>query len=285
MFTKKDASLASSYFDAAIKLKPDFALAMAANAESLSYYSFQLERNGLSSKNVIKKAYLMAKKAINLNKKLYQCKRALAWCFFASGLFRHAAKYAKMSLNQNPDDAESAFLLWASSDSSNPSSPLLSKAVKSNIVIALINAGSLARRAGQYELAIGYFMRVINLIPSHAHAYVNIGNVYIKKGEPKKAISYYQKALKMQANDSYIYFNFAAAYVGLRNFDKAKVYYNKALKINPNLIPAHKMLMKLYKKVYKNRKKYMFHKNRVAVIQKAVKLNFMEKVRIAKEVL
>jgi tetratricopeptide (TPR) repeat protein len=285
MFTKKDAAIASRYFDKAIKIKPDFALAMAANAEALSYFSFQLERNGKSSKNTLKKAFDMIKAAMRINKNLYECKRALAWCYFAANLYKSANKFAKLAAAQNPDDSEAAFLIWATENSNNSDDSRLKKALKSNIIIALINAGSLARRQGNYAVAIDYFERVIKLVPTHSHAYVNIGNVYVRQRNPEKAIEYYTKALKMQKNDSYIYFNFAAAYVGLRDYEKAKEYYNKALKINPNLIPAHKMLMKLYKKVYKDSKKYAFHKQRVAIILNEMKLNYIEKLKIARETL
>lgn len=266
-FTKDNAKKAIYYYKKAIKIKPDYTLAIAAKSEALSYLAFQIEKRGENAEEIFDEALKMAQKSLKINSNLSETHRALAWYFFSRGLYRFAFKNAQKALKIKPQDPESSFILWASINSNNLTSPYLKKAVKSDYIIALLNAGSLARRKKKYQKAIKYFREVIKLVPNHAHAFVNIGNVYLKLNETDKALDYYKKALKLQKWDCYIYFNYAAAYVVKKKYKTAEFYYKKAVKLNKNFLQAHLMLMRLYKKVFKNKKLYKYHKKIVRKIK------------------
>ncbi len=259
-FTRENSKKAISLFKKALKIKPKFPLALGALSEALSYYSLQIERNGYNANSTFRLALDMARKAIKLNRNLAEAHRSFAWYYLVSGLHAFCAKHAKKALALKPNCPESSFLLWAATDNKNLDSSNLHKALKANFIIALINAGSLARRKKQFNTALSYFNNVIKIIPKHTHAWVNIGNVYLRLNEPRTSIKYYKKALKLCNNDSYVYFNFAAAYVNMRRYDDALEYYKKAILINPNLINAHLMLARLYQKVFRNKKLYKKHK-------------------------
>lgn len=281
-FTKNDVKTSIKYFKMALRIRSHFPLALAGLAEAISYYAFQRERNGILSQQYFDKALTLARKAIKLNPNIAEAHRAFSWYFLASGLHGYASLKAKDALKRNPSDPESFFLLWASTENNNIYSSKLKKAIKSNFVLALLNAGSLERRSGNYDKALFYFSQVIKLIPNHIHALVNIGNVYLKLKQYEDSKKYYVKALNLQKNDSYVYFNYAAMYVSMRQYRDAEKFYKKAVKINPNFILAHKMLCKLYKIVFKNKKLYVIHKKAVRKLSKRrleIQIKRMKKAR------
>lgn len=280
-FTRKDVLSAIEYFEKAIKIKPDFALAMAANSEAYAYYAFHIERNGMSADRHFQKAKQLARQALQINPQSAEAHRALGWYYFAYGVYPKALQNARQAAAINPQDPECAFLIWAAGSAEELDSPELKKALKAGYIIALMNAGSLARRKKLFDEAIQYFQSVIKLVPNHAHAYVNIGNVYLLKKEPEKALEFYKKALDLYHDDSYIYFNYAAAYVVLKDYRKAEEFYKKAVALNKSFYKAHLMLMKLYKFELNNPQLFAFHRNEAAKIKREQQITQMNRIREA----
>jgi tetratricopeptide (TPR) repeat protein len=279
-FTLNDVITAISYFEKALKIKSDFVLAFAAYSEALSYFGFQRERNGIKSDEIFARAKSSALKAISLDSNLYQSHRSLSWYYFALGLYTKAQLQALKALTIKNNDSETRFLLWASTESNSLDSTHLKNAIQSDYILALINAGSLARRQKKYDEALIYFEKVIKLVPDHAHAYVNIGNVYLYKNEPEKALKFYKKAQAIYNNDSYIHFNHAAAYIVLKEYKKAEEYYKNAINLNKSFFEAHQMLMRLYKIPLKNAVLYNFHKEQSEKIKKERQERLMHLIKL-----
>ena len=97
----------------------------------------------------------------------------------------------------------------------------------------LLNQGVVLLEEGQYDRAIAYFNKAIEINPKYADAYNNRGNAYAKKGQYDKAIADYNKAIEINPRFAAAYNNRGNAYMGNGQYDKAISDYNKAIEINP----------------------------------------------------
>jgi len=84
-----------------------------------------------------------------------------------------------------------------------------------------------------WDKAIEYYEKSIELGPNHSRAYNGIGNVYFAKGEYPKAREYYQKALESNPNYAIYAENIGRCHKQLKEWDQAVIYYKKALELNP----------------------------------------------------
>jgi tetratricopeptide (TPR) repeat protein len=85
----------------------------------------------------------------------------------------------------------------------------------------------------EYDGAIFYFSKAIEINPKDAKAYNNRGLAYDKKGEHDLAISDYTKALEIDPGDGMAYDNRGAAYFEKGEYEQAILDYSKAIEINP----------------------------------------------------
>lgn len=104
----------------------------------------------------------------------------------------------------------------------------------------------------KYDKALECYQKVIELNPDFPEIYNNVGNTYMKKNEYYKAIEYYKKAIEKK-NDYYEAFkNIGLAYKNLKNYDEAIKYYKKAIEIKPDYYTAFNNMGI----VYSNMKEY-----------------------------
>ncbi|MDR1983896.1 MAG: tetratricopeptide repeat protein [Prevotellaceae bacterium] len=87
---------------------------------------------------------------------------------------------------------------------------------------------------GDYDKAIEYYNKVIELKPDTETAYNNLGIAYHNKGDNDKAIEYYKKAIELKPDDAFAYSNLGLAYDNTGNYDKAIEYYKKAIELKPD---------------------------------------------------
>jgi tetratricopeptide (TPR) repeat protein len=87
--------------------------------------------------------------------------------------------------------------------------------------------------AGQYQNAIKYYRKVIELNPNYKGIYYNIGLSKVKLKDYEGAILEYNKELELNPENPIAFNNRANAKVNLEDFTGALQDYNKALEINP----------------------------------------------------
>ena len=108
-----------------------------------------------------------------------------------------------------------------------------------NLAEAYYNLGLAYGSLGQYQKAIEYFQKSIQLDPNLAEAYYFLGNAYVRLGQYQQAIEYYQKSLQLNPNDASAYNNLGLAYRKIGQYQKAIEYCQKALQLDPNFAKAY----------------------------------------------
>ena len=99
--------------------------------------------------------------------------------------------------------------------------------------------GMNAAEIGEYDNAILYYQKSIEIDPDLATAFGNMGLAYSDKGNYNKAIECYQKVIKIDPDDAKAYVNMGNAYGYKGNYDKAIECYQKAIEINPDYTNAY----------------------------------------------
>ncbi len=141
-------------------------------------------------------------------------------------------------------DAEAYFKqgnTWWKKGDYNKAISYYSKALElePNGIPAYINRGSLLSEKGEYDKALLDFNKVIELDPKFAVAYKNRGLTWYEKGEYDKAISDYSKAIELDPNYVDAYYNRGNARYRKVKYDKAISDYSKALELDPNYASAY----------------------------------------------
>ncbi len=103
--------------------------------------------------------------------------------------------------------------------------------------IAHYSAGMLYEKKGQYNKAIKYLNKAINLDPEVPLYYKSLALILLNDiGKADKAEQIYRKGIEMVANDASLHFNFAMFLKKKGQFEEAEKERRKAMALDPNLI-------------------------------------------------
>lgn len=102
-----------------------------------------------------------------------------------------------------------------------------------------------------YNMAIEYFCKSINLNPKNAQAYNNLAMAYWLKNDTNSAIKYFKKANEICRNYTQPLVNLSNVYKQLGDVKAQVCYLNKAIKHNPNDYLAYYWLGDYYKNTIK----------------------------------
>lgn len=134
-----------------------------------------------------------------------------------------------------------------------------------NFVLALDDIAVCYRQLEDYDNAIKYYKKSLEIYPEGEYALMNIGVVYTLKSDFKTAIDYYEKLIKYQPENAEGYFGAGKNYLALNNDEKAL----SAIFIAHKIYTADKseytkdteMLMgAIYQKMVKENKEELFKK-------------------------
>jgi tetratricopeptide (TPR) repeat protein len=105
---------------------------------------------------------------------------------------------------------------------------------RSGLIAAIYtNRGVIYGKSGQYQKAISYFTRAIELNPEDAETYSNLGKAYAGLGQYLKAISDYTKAIELDPKYAVAYNNRGLAYYDLGQYTQAISDYTQAIELDP----------------------------------------------------
>lgn len=113
---------------------------------------------------------------------------------------------------------------------------------------ALHMLGVLYSQMENYDSAIVYIKKALQIAPTDAYIHYNLGNVYRKKGDLDKAFSAYQKAVQVNPKFADGHYNMGTIFEHKGQLNEAVQCFQRALQIDPNLSDAYCSLGDIYQK-------------------------------------
>src|SRR5512140_3128236 len=95
-------------------------------------------------------------------------------------------------------------------------------------------AASSAYIEKDYQTAVDYFTRYLEVVKGDLETYYNRGRSYLELGEYKMAVNDFNKAIKINSYDNQSYNNLRLAYLGLGKEKTAIANFDNAIEIEPN---------------------------------------------------
>jgi serine/threonine-protein kinase len=195
---------AINYFNQAIALDSNYALAYAGLADC---YSIQSQYSGIPTKITVPLARSNAEHAIRINSSLAEAHTTLAMSYFSEWKYEEAEREFKRAIALNPryptayhwynllllrtgrlDEAESIIKKGYDLDSYSP--------------VITLNMGAIGLRRKQYEDALRYFQKSIELEPSFAPGYEFSGVALDGLHKDREALENYQKSVELSGRSS-----------------------------------------------------------------------------------
>jgi tetratricopeptide (TPR) repeat protein len=90
------------------------------------------------------------------------------------------------------------------------------------------------------------YRRVLELDPTHAHAYLNLGFMLCEANHCEAAVALYDEAVRHCPDDPLVHYNRAVALEGLDRITDALQSYEQCLKLQPDIADAHQNAALLY---------------------------------------
>jgi len=116
-------------------------------------------------------------------------------------------------------------------------------------VADLFGLGELNYDNENYDKAIEYYTKVLELEPEDPGTMNNLGLALVCKEDYKEAISVYLKSLEIDPNDPITWDNLGIAYEHTNDFEKAKEACQKALELEPSDEEIHQHLDEINEKL------------------------------------
>lgn len=229
----KNIQAGINYFEQALKIDPNFALAYAGIADA-SLVMYREKKEGLWSQ----RALAAAQQAQRLNPNLPEVHFALGSIYRATGKNAEAVAELQRALQLAPNSDEAYRRLgevYLAAGQSADAIQAYQKAIDVNPYY-WVNYNSLGiaySQLGDYDKALTALRRVTELEPDNSFGYLNIGVVYFQQGKYEECLPYYQKSLQLQP-DSKTYSNLGTAYFYLKRYNDAVPLFEKAVEMNPN---------------------------------------------------
>ncbi len=92
--------------------------------------------------------------------------------------------------------------------------------------------GLLAMAGEEYEKAIEYFLRAIDINPENYYVLNNLGLALIRTGDFQEAKTHLEKAVEQDPQEAFIYNNLGIVYENLNQLEAARESYERAVELN-----------------------------------------------------
>jgi len=216
----EDWKKASEYYQQAIAIDPNYALAYA----KLSFSYTTLAGSSLvDPKEFLPKAEAAARKALELDENLPNAHTVIAYFhLFAWEWTGAEAEYKRaLELNPNLGDAHSEYSFYLMLIERHDEAVAEAKRARELDPLNLFtnaNVGYSLCIARRYDEAIEALRKSLELDPNYVFAYVILGYTYAAKGMHREAITAYQNAIRLggETSSKQIYLGVAYAHAGER---------------------------------------------------------------------
>ena len=177
-----------------------------------------------------KKIKIKAKKPQNLD---------IAIQYYQSGELQKAEMICRQILNQQPNNSEAWHILGLAAYKFlqyDNAIQYISKAIQINPHIHLFynSLGLVYADKGMFDEAINNYDKVLALKPDNVTALNNLGLVFTVKGMFNEAVDNYKKVLTLKPDDVEVHRNLGNALKDKGLLDEAIEHYKKVLKLNPD---------------------------------------------------
>ena len=122
------------------------------------------------------------------------------------------------------------------------------------------NLGIYYEQKGQFDKAIRYYSKTVQLAPMFPNPYINLGNVYHKKKEYYKAEKFMRKALSLNPRSALASYNLGNILRQAGKIQEAIGAYKRALQLNPRYIESANNLANIYFKAKKYPEAIQYYK-------------------------
>ena len=122
----------------------------------------------------------------------------------------------------------------ASSSEQNDINSKLKHNGESINALMLNEQAHVANYRGDFDRAIEYCYKAIEVDPDSFVAWNNLGYAYGYKGNLDKAIECYERAIELNSNDVTSQINIGSVYDSIKQYETAMEHYQRALSIDPN---------------------------------------------------
>lgn len=90
------------------------------------------------------------------------------------------------------------------------------------------------RMTKEYDLALKYYAKVMELNTGHVQTYNEMGLCYMTMGRFEEAIKAFKEALKMDRENAEILCNLGIVYIQLKEYEEAEKYLMRSYKVDPD---------------------------------------------------
>ena len=237
---------AIGFFDEAIRIDPDYALAYSGKAECYCMLAMHSPR----PEGLIIKARQAAEKALSLDKTLPEAYTSLAWIeFYYEWDWRAAEEYFKQAFSLDPGYA-TAHNGYAASlgilgrfEEAIEHMEHAHRLDPGNLIINR-DLGVIYSWAGMLDESAEQLRKTIEMDPSFVPAYMILGRVYLEKGMYDEAIAESKKGISMSGEDPYLIGQLGFIYAKTGRRDEAQRELNKLMELSRSeVVPAFTFAM------------------------------------------
>ncbi len=218
--TMEDYKKALDYYNQAVALDPNFALAFASMP---AMYSNLASTSGLNPTDALAKGKAAAQRALELDETLAQAHNGLAHIKRMEWDWSGAESEYKRAIELNPNfaSAHSAYALYLAGMGRTDEALAENKQARELDPFRIVfqaNEGGILFSARRYDEAVQVYQNVAKMQPDYPFAHIGLGHTYAAKGMYAEAISAYQTAVRLngETTDSQIDIGYAYAMSGKR---------------------------------------------------------------------
>jgi tetratricopeptide (TPR) repeat protein len=120
-------------------------------------------------------------------------------------------------------------------------------------------------RSNNLDSAEYCFSQAIKYKPNFSSGHDGLGDVDMTRNDPRSALIHYKAALTFAGSNAFIYYKMGEAYLALEDLNKAANHFNASVQINPNFANSHLGLYRVLTKAGNTKKaaEYLANYNRL----------------------
>jgi serine/threonine-protein kinase len=215
---------ANEYFQQAVSVDPNYALAYAELADSYSGIAASSE---VDQKEYLSKAEVAARKALELDENLPDAHISLGFLNLHAWKWAAAEQEYERAIELNPNlphahGSYAAFLSRMCRHDEAIAEAMRARELDPLSLSANRILGYRLYHARRYDEAIEVFKKIIEMDPNYDSAYVLMAYAYTAKGQFKEAINAYQEAIRLGDKSTSVQVYLGEAYVGNGEREKAQ---------------------------------------------------------------